>query len=411
MAPVVTGEERLGFEEYTRNVIHDQIQEDLDYQGIDMNATDLEGIPDRISYLNLTAKQKFVEPDESPGPYLVNWQRMPFETPKKRIFVMNNMMRIPTIKGAVTVANATLGPKVAFFEGILGVESQVIQPIYQDVFPLRDTRERNMVGVVWLVMGWGNYFQNLLPENESGIHLVLESSCGFVSTYLINGLEAEFLGLEDLHDPKYNHLEISAEFFSFGEDIPEEVGICVDQLTLHLYPSDTLKNAHTSTKPAVYTSIVASIFVFTSAVFLIYDWSVRRRQTKVMARIITQDRIVSNLFPATIRDRLYGIGDRMNGGSVETSSLGEGLLDSNDVENQEIYGSKPIADLFLETTVVFADIAGFTAWSSAREPSQVFTLLENIYGTPFCHLWIRFFEKSYPLTFISSSSYFPSRRF
>lgn len=29
---------------------------------------------------------------------------------------------------------------------------------------------------------------------------------------------------------------------------------------------------------------------------------------------------------------------------------------------------------------MFADIAGFTAWSSVREPGQVFTLLEAIYG-------------------------------
>jgi class 3 adenylate cyclase len=28
---------------------------------------------------------------------------------------------------------------------------------------------------------------------------------------------------------------------------------------------------------------------------------------------------------------------------------------------------------------MFADIAGFTAWSSVREPSQVFTLLEALY--------------------------------
>ena len=29
---------------------------------------------------------------------------------------------------------------------------------------------------------------------------------------------------------------------------------------------------------------------------------------------------------------------------------------------------------------MFADIANFTAWSSVREPGQVFSLLENIYG-------------------------------
>ena len=34
-----------------------------------------------------------------------------------------------------------------------------------------------------------------------------------------------------------------------------------------------------------------------------------------------------------------------------------------------------------ETTLLFADLKGFTAWSSVREPSQVFTLLEVLYNT------------------------------
>jgi hypothetical protein len=38
-----------------------------------------------------------------------------------------------------------------------------------------------------------------------------------------------------------------------------------------------------------------------------------------------------------------------------------------------------IADFFPSCTVFFADIAGFTAWSSTREPSQVFFLLQTVY--------------------------------
>lgn len=34
----------------------------------------------------------------------------------------------------------------------------------------------------------------------------------------------------------------------------------------------------------------------------------------------------------------------------------------------------------LSTTVMFADLVGFTAWSSVREPAHVFTLLETIYS-------------------------------
>lgn len=38
-----------------------------------------------------------------------------------------------------------------------------------------------------------------------------------------------------------------------------------------------------------------------------------------------------------------------------------------------------LPDLFLETTVMIADIEGFTAWSSVREPIQVFKFLEALF--------------------------------
>lgn len=39
----------------------------------------------------------------------------------------------------------------------------------------------------------------------------------------------------------------------------------------------------------------------------------------------------------------------------------------------------PLADLFPHCTVLFADISGFTAWSSTRDPAQVFILLQTVY--------------------------------
>jgi class 3 adenylate cyclase len=41
--------------------------------------------------------------------------------------------------------------------------------------------------------------------------------------------------------------------------------------------------------------------------------------------------------------------------------------------------SRPIAELYENTTILFADMAGFTAWSSTRQPVQVFELLETLY--------------------------------
>ena len=68
-----------------------------------------------------------------------------------------------------------------------------------------------------------------------------------------------------------------------------------------------------------------------------------------------------------------GTGDKTSGtgNTAMSTSLGGGGI--NDP-------TRPIADLFPSATVLFADIAGFTSWSSVREPSQVFVLLETLYG-------------------------------
>ena len=57
------------------------------------------------------------------------------------------------------------------------------------------------------------------------------------------------------------------------------------------------------------------------------------------------------------------------------------FLEDEPVEtgSMNVFGTKPIADFFPETTIMFGDLVGFTAWSSVREPSQVFTLLETVY--------------------------------
>jgi len=53
------------------------------------------------------------------------------------------------------------------------------------------------------------------------------------------------------------------------------------------------------------------------------------------------------------------------------------FLDGNELAAQN--NEQPIADFFPDCTVFFADIAGFTAWSSTREPAQVFMLLQTVY--------------------------------
>jgi class 3 adenylate cyclase len=87
------------------------------------------------------------------------------------------------------------------------------------------------------------------------------------------------------------------------------------------------------------------------------------------------------LFPENVLNRIYATENETAMYEPPKTRLKSFLQASSKArEGGGAEQSRQIADLFPETTVLFADIAGFTAWSSVREPSHVFTLLEAIYG-------------------------------
>jgi class 3 adenylate cyclase len=124
----------------------------------------------------------------------------------------------------------------------------------------------------------------------------------------------------------------------------------------------------------IYAAVVAFTFVLVAAVFYIYDLLVQQRNEKIVVTAARSNAIVSSMFPDAIRDRLL----QQNEAKSKQGHLKSFLVNSEDEKNGN-RSSKPLADLFLETTVLFADICGFTACSSVRDPTQVFSLLEGVY--------------------------------
>jgi hypothetical protein len=108
---------------------------------------------------------------------------------------------------------------------------------------------------------------------------------------------------------------------------------------------------------------------------------------------VTSNAIVSSLFPEAVKKQLMESQSKeqlsndtlpkgklltfLNDGNRNGNAFDEKTDGSNDIASRN---AKQIAELFPETTIMFADIAGFTAWASSREPSHVFTLLESLYG-------------------------------
>jgi hypothetical protein len=286
-----------------------------------------------------------------------------------------------------------LGEEALFKDnnGEVHPESILVQPVF-DGF---DEKTRSVVGAVVAVLPWDIYFQNLLHDGANGLVCVVRDTCGDVFSYRIDGPRATFLGNGDHHDSEYNSLEFAVPFAPFVDfsDADDDSVDAHCEYSLHIYPTQDLEDEYHTNRPAVFTSVVVLVFLFTSLVFMTYDFLVQRRQVKVHTAAVKSNAIVSSLFPAKIRDRLFQqqhekdkkVSRKKNGGlDAKTSNFRQDddqaqTEDGANNSSPDMYDTKPIADLFPNTTVMFADLAGFTAWSSVREPSQVFILLETVY--------------------------------
>ena len=141
-----------------------------------------------------------------------------------------------------------------------------------------------------------------------------------------------------------------------------------------------MESVYISYRPITYSVFVILIFGFTSLIFVVYDQLVEKRQKHVLRAATQSSAIVSSLFPSTVHARLFQSPNSLVKCNSPHHRLKTFLNDTNVEEELENHDSVPIADLFPEATVLFADIAGFTFWSSTRDPSHVFILLETIYS-------------------------------
>ncbi|KAL3918318.1 MAG: hypothetical protein SGILL_004297 [Bacillariaceae sp.] len=288
------------------------------------------------------------------------------------------------------------------------LETIVVTPVFES-----HEEDAEIVGHYFSVVPWYVFFKDELPGGSAPVLAVIESSCGNVFTFEIRGREAIllsgkcregfFLSIptletnshlriphcflvsdhEDVHDPRYDNVHIDGDFGTFAHDT------CIYNVTI--YPTDEYAVQFYSNNPVTYMLVVVAIFVMTTIAFLLFDYLVIRRQRAIVTTAKKQNALVSSLFPKSIQKKLMedmeegekGEKAKAKWNKSGTAGLRSYLNDdviNNKGEETHGTGTKPIADLFPETTIMFADISGFTAWSSTREPSQVFTLLESIYA-------------------------------
>jgi len=259
--------------------------------------------------------------------------------------------------------------------------SLILQPLYDS----HDSMNRSLVGILMGVIAWDDFLSNLLPDGVDGITCVIENNCDDVFTYEIAGGKANYIGRGRHHERQFESNHVPTYFGEFhAKGYHCHYG-------LKIYPTGKFQKRYLSRQPLHLTLAIATVFVITFFMFAIFAGLVDKRQNKVMTTAVRANAIVSSLFPSSVRDRIMR--DTADNRKPEVTESKRGgffaeapkkqlktFLNEENIEGDEfVFNTKPIADLFPEATVLFADISGFTAWSSVRNPSQVFQLLETIY--------------------------------
>lgn len=269
--------------------------------------------------------------------------------------VLSEPVNVNTIYGNGVVPGANT---------VIGTTSILMLPVYGELA----VDPTDVVAFVSGVVPWSVFFENILPTKIVGFQIVVES-CGQNNTFELNGAEVSFIGEGDQHDSQYDEWVVISPFADFGvPNTTNDDNFC--KHTLYMFRTDEWTQLFTvaQTETLVLTVCIICSFAIIAIGFAVYEYFLRLR--------------FKNRFNIAI-DTFYNEG----GGTVMIQSLdttGTGDLKRETGNLNKLSGGRNLTEfsgrVYPETTVLFADIVGFSEWSSVREPNQVFTLLEAIFG-------------------------------
>ena len=155
---------------------------------------------------------------------------------------------------------------------------------------------------------------------------------------------------------------------------------------MSIYPTQDLEDEYVTARPWYFFGMVLGVFAFTAIIIYLYDSRVERNYQDTYKKAKQAGAIVSSIFPEAVRRRLYQDDNSNSNNPVKGQGafkqevpvavdaqkaklkgfLKEGTDGLNNDKESSMKPEKAIADLFPNTTILFADIVGFTAWSSQR---------------------------------------------
>jgi len=300
-----------------------------------------------------------------------------------------------------------------------------VHPIARDESTATTTNDPQVVaGYLVSLIPWGptlfghestGHKNNKVSSKESMLCVVRDAHHSQSVLYRLEGSEVVFEGvnasLEDSNVYGSNPV-LSHDDTNYGHVRKRRMQSSVPlPVTMEIYPTKEYHQSFTNNTPGGYTTLVVFLLIFAALGVAIFQYyHDQQQQTKAAIRNTRQDarpdwarnsaakdghdRLPESnkeLLAAFMKDQEHSHHESDEG--MEESAMFESTLNFDFSSKDPIHPdvdalfsnlspyNKPIADLFPDASISLADISGFTAFSSSRQPAHSFQLLETLYQT------------------------------
>jgi hypothetical protein len=246
-----------------------------------------------------------------------------------------------------------------------------------------------IVGISNVVFNWDTVLLQSLPSFINGIDAVLSSglSANKYTMRIVSG-SVNNLGPGDLHETTHA-VEV------YRQAVSATLGTT---WTLTLYPTTTLMESYLTSGPRDRAIAVVVVILVCLALFMLHDYLQRSRSVVLTRLVDVTSRILDDVFPKSVKARMMkqalaepaeaeaegmtqgaqrALGLIQKGVGIDAAYARAARRRSGHLHVPGMNGA--IADVFPAVTVLFADVAGFTEWSSTKPPETVFMFLGALF--------------------------------
>lgn len=344
----------------------------------------------RVSGIPVATDQNLAcSSDPNHNVYFPVWQIAPINLNKKAI-----MFDLHSELNRCIALNDVIDNKKSAMTNIIQLvqDGDITRPSGIFFEPVTDSNN-DLIGTVSIVFSWDSMFQNMIPSDINSLYLVLSTSTLTYTWIITNGV-IKLVGKGDFHETDYSHYKRSVS-----------IDISTMHFELNIYPSEDYTKSFYTSEPQKFTIVIVLVIACIALLFIVLDYLQSRNSGKLEREASLKGGIIDQLFPSTVQDKLFkrksSKPKNYYGNCVKcvtttnessssrlssyldismSSSMKGGLCYTVGEKDVLFHNPDPIADLYENATVLFADLVGFTSWSSNRSPTDVFKLLEGLFG-------------------------------